>query len=168
MGKSHDGLACLSSWIFQAHTPNQGRPGSMIEEIFCGDSAPGGHGPHTRASCSSAGCRGGVKVKLLVAQSCPTLWDHVDYSSPSSTIHGILQARTLEWVATPSRSRCGAGGLVPTNAEGRFHLHPSDRSKSHGQLGIRSDIGDHVHSPPSLSSRVHVFKSTHWISWRGF
>ena len=32
-------------------------------------------------------------------QSCPTLWDPEDGSPPGSPIPGILQARTLEWVA---------------------------------------------------------------------
>ena len=32
-------------------------------------------------------------------QSCPTLWDPVDSSPPGSSVPGILQARTLEWVA---------------------------------------------------------------------
>ena len=32
-------------------------------------------------------------------QLCPTLSDLMDYSQPGSSIHGILQARTLEWVA---------------------------------------------------------------------
>ena len=32
-------------------------------------------------------------------QSCLTLWDPIDSSRPGSTIPGILQARTLEWVA---------------------------------------------------------------------
>ena len=34
-----------------------------------------------------------------VAQSCPTLCDPMDCSLPGSSIHGILQARLLEWVA---------------------------------------------------------------------
>ena len=34
-----------------------------------------------------------------VTQSCPTLCDPVDCSLPSSSVHGILQARILEWVA---------------------------------------------------------------------
>ena len=34
-----------------------------------------------------------------VAQSCPTLCDHMDGSLPVSCVHGILQARVLEWVA---------------------------------------------------------------------
>ena len=32
-------------------------------------------------------------------QSCPTLCDLMDCSLPGFSIHGILQARTLEWVA---------------------------------------------------------------------
>ena len=40
-----------------------------------------------------------VKVKVLVAQSCPTLRDPVDCSPQGSSVHGILQARTLEWLA---------------------------------------------------------------------
>ena len=34
-----------------------------------------------------------------VAQSCPTLCDPVDCSPPGSSVHGILQARVLEWAA---------------------------------------------------------------------
>ena len=37
----------------------------------------------------------------LVIQSCSTLYDPMDYSLPSSSVHGILQARTLEWVTMP-------------------------------------------------------------------
>ena len=38
-------------------------------------------------------------VCALVAQSCPTLCDPVDCSPMGSSVHGILQARILEWVA---------------------------------------------------------------------
>ena len=41
------------------------------------------------------------KVKVLVSQSCPTHWDSMDYSLPGSFVHGILQARILEWVFIP-------------------------------------------------------------------
>ena len=40
-----------------------------------------------------------VCVYVLVTQSCPTLCDPTDCSPPGSSIHGILQARMLEWVA---------------------------------------------------------------------
>ena len=38
----------------------------------------------------------------LAAQSSPTLCDPMDCSPPGSSVHGILQARILEWVAIPS------------------------------------------------------------------
>ena len=41
-------------------------------------------------------------VLYLVAQSCLTLCDPMDCSLPGSSVHGILQARVLEWVAMPS------------------------------------------------------------------
>ena len=40
-----------------------------------------------------------VKSESEVAQSCPTLCDPMDCSLPGSSIHGIFQARVLEWVA---------------------------------------------------------------------
>ena len=39
---------------------------------------------------------------MKVAQSYLTLYDPVDYSPPGSSVHGILQARILKWVAMPS------------------------------------------------------------------
>ena len=41
------------------------------------------------------------KCVCLVAQSCLTLQPHGLCSLPGSTVHGILQARILEWVAIP-------------------------------------------------------------------
>ena len=40
-----------------------------------------------------------VKSESEVTQSCPTLSDPMDCSLPGSSIHGIFQARVLEWVA---------------------------------------------------------------------
>ena len=40
-------------------------------------------------------------VKVFLAQSCPTLCHPMDCSPPGSSVHGILQARILEWVAIP-------------------------------------------------------------------
>ena len=37
-------------------------------------------------------------VCVLVAQSCPSLCDPMDYSLPGSSVHRILQVRILEWV----------------------------------------------------------------------
>ena len=62
--------------------------------------------PHVTGLCDSG---------VLVAQSCLTLCDPLDCSPPGSSVHGILQARILEWIAMPfsresSRPR---KGLLP-------------------------------------------------------
>ena len=63
-------------------------------------------------------------VCVLVTQSCPTLCDPMDCSLPGSSVHGILQARILEWVATPfsrESSRQGAQQFLAMNqANGWF------------------------------------------------
>ena len=53
-----------------------------------------------------------------VAQSCPALCDPMDCGLPGSTLHGILQARVLEWVAI-SFSR---GSSQPRNRTQVFHI----------------------------------------------
>ena len=40
-------------------------------------------------------------MEVLVIQSCLTLCDPMDCSPPCSSVHGILQARILGWVAIP-------------------------------------------------------------------
>ena len=40
-----------------------------------------------------------VEIKYEVVQSCPTLSDPMDCSLPGSSVHGIFQARVLDWVA---------------------------------------------------------------------
>ena len=49
----------------------------------------------------------------LVAQTCPTLCDPVDCSPPGSSVHGILQARILEWVAMLSSRDLPNPGIKP-------------------------------------------------------
>ena len=43
-----------------------------------------------------------VKSESEATQSCPTLSDRMDCSPPGSSVHGIFQARVLEWVPLPS------------------------------------------------------------------
>ena len=65
---------------------------------------------------------------VLVAQSCPTLCKPMDCSPPAFSVHGILQARILEWVAI-SFSRASSRPRDPTEVPhisarcfNRFHL----------------------------------------------
>ena len=50
-----------------------------------------------------------VKSESEVAQLCPTLSDPMDCSLPGSSIHGIFQARVLEWGAITFSVKCSLG-----------------------------------------------------------
>ena len=70
---------------------------------------------------TGAGCRFllqciKIKNESKVAQSCPTLSDPMDCSLPGSSIHGIFQARVLEW---------GATAFSGTETQIRTALYPS-------------------------------------------
>ena len=54
-----------------------------------------------------------VKSESEVAQSCPTLSDPMDHSLPGSSIHGIFQARELEWGAIGSVQLCNPINCSP-------------------------------------------------------
>ena len=69
-------------------------------------------------------------------QSCPTFCDPMDCSPPGSSVHGILQARVLEWVSRPSsmgpsqpRDRtlvsCLAGRFFTTEPPGKPKIQGS-------------------------------------------
>ena len=53
-----------------------------------------------------------VKSESEVAQSCPTLSDPMDCSLPGSSVHGILQARVLEWGAITFSEWLWSMGLI--------------------------------------------------------
>ena len=59
---------------------------------------------------------------VLVAQLCQSLCDSLDCSPPGSSVHGILQARILEWVAIPfsKRSSWPRGGTQVSRNAGSF------------------------------------------------
>ena len=70
---------------------------------------------------------------MLVAQLCPTLCDPTNCSPPGSSVHGIIQAKILEWIAIPfskgsyqPRDRawvsCIAGRFFTIWATGKIHM----------------------------------------------
>ena len=97
-------------------------------------SPPGQPREHTRKwQCWSLAC---MHAKSL--QSCPTLCDPMDSSPPSSSVHRILQARSLEWVAISFSNAC----LHVTSFQSCPTLcDPMDRnppgSSVHGILQVR-------------------------------
>ena len=73
-----------------------------------------------------------------VAQLCPTLCDPVDCSLPGSSLHGILQARIVEWV-TISFSKASSQPRDRTRVShiigGHFNLWAKSKSP-HGEKAI--------------------------------
>ena len=56
-----------------------------------------------------------MKVKVFIAQSCLTLCDPVDCGPQGSSVHGILQARILEWVAISYSRDLPEPGIKPAS-----------------------------------------------------
>ena len=67
----------------------------------------------------------------VYTQSCTTLCDPMNYSPPGSSVHGICQARTLEWVAFPPPGDLSNLEIEPTSpgspalAGGFFFFFPT-------------------------------------------
>ena len=58
-------------------------------------------------------CYEEVKVKVLVAHSCPTLCDSMDCGLPVSSVHGVLQVRILEWAGPTPKTPLSKGSSQP-------------------------------------------------------
>ena len=80
-----------------------------------------------------------MKSESEVAQLCPTLHDPMDCSLPGSSVHGIFQARVLEWVAvafSPNNVRSLLFSLSPSL--GLFTYFSGEWTGLHGfELAIR-------------------------------
>ena len=71
-----------------------------------------------------------VDSEVKIAQSCPTLCDPMDCSLPGSSVHGISQARIMEWVAIsfsrgssqPREDSALAGRFLTTEAPGKLRI----------------------------------------------
>ena len=104
-------------------------------------------------------------VCVLVVQSCPTLCDPMDCSLLGSPVHGILQARILEWVTIPffrgsSRPRnwtqvfCIAGRFFTIWAtEGHPSMALGRTWREHSSWNKGNKLGKH-HTEPAFSLRA--------------
>ena len=66
-----------------------------------------------------------VKSESEVTQTCPTLSNRTDCRLPGSSIHGIFQARVLEW-----------GAIIFSNAKPMGHCKSNAKGKVHSNTGI--------------------------------
>ena len=96
-----------------------------------------------------------MKSESEVAQSCPTLSDPMDCSLPGSSIHGIFQARVLEWGAIAFSQRS-------------FYIHVILCMPSPVQCTACVDIFISTQVSPQLSlvsGLGHPRLSVMWIEW---
>ena len=81
-----------------------------------------------------------VKSESEGTQLCPTLSDHMDCSPPGSSIHGIFQARVLEWDAIAfSDAEAEAPVIWPLYAKCRFIGKDPERLKERLKAGGEGD-----------------------------
>ena len=83
-------------------------------------------GGQEKAGTSGVGRECSYHLKALVAQSCSTLCDPMNCSPPGSSVHGILQARILEWVAIPSSGDLPDPGIKPRSPTLQADSLPSE------------------------------------------
>ena len=143
---------------------------------------PWGHIPGNLAMDHQAIVIISAAAKLL--QSCPTPCDPMDCSPPGSSVRGILQARTLEWIACPPpgdpnlgikpaaslMSPAKAGGLFTSSAtwEVRRGVGSSRITSSHlytlsGSFSSKVSMQGQSHtlSIPHLTHCTHLPPGTH-------
>ena len=81
-------------------------------------------------------------------QTCPTVCDPMDCSPPASSVHGILQARILEWVVMPfSRGSSQLRDQVHNPMQWKHSLNPLNEQGS--PCPLRLLIGEKKQRPPS-------------------
>ena len=83
---------CVTSVVSNSVRPHRRQP-TRLHRPWDSPGKNIGVGCHFLLQCMK------VKSKSEVAQPCPTLHDPMDCSPPGSSVHGIFQARVLEWVA---------------------------------------------------------------------
>ena len=91
--------AAVASVVSDSVRPHRQQP----SRLPCPWDSPGkntGGGCHFLLQCMK------VKSESEVTQSCPTLSDPMDWSPPGSSVHGIFQARVLEWGAIAFSVKC--------------------------------------------------------------
>ena len=71
----------------------------MEEDLRTRTLRPAGFGKTSLSLWQGSAC--GEKCESVVTQLCLALCGPIDCSPPGSSVHGILQARKLEWVAVP-------------------------------------------------------------------
>ena len=108
--------------------------------------------------------KGWNKVKVLVTQLCLTLCDPMDYRPPGSSVHGILQARILEWDAiTFSRGIFPIQELNLALLHCRQSLTLSHQEHHQNHHKYKGTIRDKITRKTVIHTHTHTH--THTLIW---
>ena len=110
-----------------------------------------------------------LESEVKVSQSCPTLCNPMDY-----TVHGILQARILEWIAFPfsrgssqprdqTQVSCIAGGFFTTESPGKPLKGSEKWSESHSV--VSNSLQPHGLYSPWISPGQNTGVGSHFFFW---
>ena len=103
-GKTHCCCCCWVTSVVSDSVPPHRQQPTRLPHPWDSPGKNTGVGCHFLLQC--------IKVKSEVAQSCPTLSDPMDCSLPGSSVHGIFQARVLEWVLACNKTGHGANSVL--------------------------------------------------------
>ena len=102
------------TWVWEGKTAVQafvsGRISQISQRTHPSPQKAGFLGRWQQSCCVSF-----LKVRVLVAQLCPTLWDPMDCSPPGSSVHEILQARSWSGLPFPSSGDLPDAGTEPSS-----------------------------------------------------
>ena len=115
--KSFAQCCCYCCWVASVMSNSVWPHRRQPTRLLCPWDSPGkntGVGCHFLLQC--------MKVKSEVTQSCPTFSDLMDCSPPGSFIHGIFQARVLQWGATAFSNTATRRGQLQLYATTQMRL----------------------------------------------
>ena len=108
-----------------------------------------------------------LKIKVSVAESCLTLCDPMDCSLPGPSVHGVLQARILEWVAIPfSRKGWERAPTKPAQLERLVGAESKEACSLFEDLELHPEHGWQGGSLKGWSRRVSCVDSSVGV-WSG-
>ena len=106
-----------------------------------------------------------VESESEVTQPCPTLHDPMDCRPPGSSIHGILQARALEWAAVAFSACVTRTGQSKQNLCRRQVKKPVRLLKTISETCLESYLFENLRAEPKMRENLLGFEETYSSHW---
>ena len=102
-----------------------------------------------------------------VVQSCPSLCHSMDCGPPGSSVHGVLQARILEWVAMPSSGDLPGPGIESRSPALQVDSLPSELPGKPQNTGVVAYPFTRGSSPRRNQILLHCRQVLYQLSYQG-